>query len=148
MLTKTCSPVCYDIKVFCWTAYFCLFCVFLTSWSWCSVRCTFTFVFTVKFVNYWFRCSVFSRRVLVKPLPFGSIYRVSGDTGTEFSHPEDGGRRFLHRCKDTDDRHLSCSFFFQLCTAQVGPCRHGITLPRVADGGTASNMEGSCGYIE
>ena len=26
----------------------------------------------------------------------------------------------------------------------VGPCHHGMARPRVADGGTASNMEGSC----
>jgi hypothetical protein len=41
MLTKTFSTVCYDIKVFCRTAYFRLF---LTSRSWCSVRCIFTFM--------------------------------------------------------------------------------------------------------
>jgi hypothetical protein len=26
----------------------------------------------------------------------------------------------------------------------VGPCHHGMTRPQVADGGTASYMEGSC----
>jgi len=26
----------------------------------------------------------------------------------------------------------------------VGPCHHGMARPRVVDGGTASNMEGSC----
>ena len=26
----------------------------------------------------------------------------------------------------------------------VGPCHHGMARPRVTDGGTASNMEGSC----
>jgi hypothetical protein len=26
----------------------------------------------------------------------------------------------------------------------VGPCHHGMARPRVADGGTASDMEGSC----
>jgi hypothetical protein len=26
----------------------------------------------------------------------------------------------------------------------VGPCHHGMARPPVADGGTASNMEGSC----
>ena len=31
---------------------------------------------------------------------------------------------------------------------QVGPCRHGMVRPQVADGGTASKMEGSCEYIE
>jgi len=31
---------------------------------------------------------------------------------------------------------------------QVGPCHHGMASPQVADGGTASNMEGNCEYIE
>ena len=31
-----------------------------------------------------------------------------------------------------------------LVTMNVGPCHHGMAHPRVADGGTASNMEGSC----
>jgi hypothetical protein len=30
----------------------------------------------------------------------------------------------------------------------VGPCHHGMARPQDADGGTASNMEGSCEYIE
>jgi hypothetical protein len=30
----------------------------------------------------------------------------------------------------------------------VGPCQHGMARPQVADGGTASNMEGSSEYIE
>ena len=30
----------------------------------------------------------------------------------------------------------------------VGPCQHGMARPHVADRGTASNMEGSCEYIE
>jgi hypothetical protein len=30
----------------------------------------------------------------------------------------------------------------------VGPCHHGMARPQVADGGTASNMEDSCEYIE
>ena len=29
-------------------------------------------------------------------------------------------------------------------TMNVGPCHHGMARPRVADGETASNMEGSC----
>jgi hypothetical protein len=28
--------------------------------------------------------------------------------------------------------------------SQVGPCHHGMARPQVPDGGTASNMEGSC----
>ena len=30
----------------------------------------------------------------------------------------------------------------------VGPCHHGMARLQVADGGTASDMEGSCKYIE
>jgi len=30
----------------------------------------------------------------------------------------------------------------------VSPSRHGLTRPQVADGGKASNMEGSCECIE
>ena len=30
----------------------------------------------------------------------------------------------------------------------MGACHHGMARPQVADGGTASNMEGSCEYIE
>ena len=38
-------------------------------------------------------------------------------------------------------------YFNMLITSlymNVGPCHHGIVRPLVADGGTASNMEGSC----
>jgi len=30
----------------------------------------------------------------------------------------------------------------------VGACHHGMERPQVADGRTASNMEGGCKYIE
>jgi hypothetical protein len=30
------------------------------------------------------------------------------------------------------------------CSVSVGPCHHGMVRPQVADGGTASYMEGSC----
>ena len=30
----------------------------------------------------------------------------------------------------------------------TGPCHYGMARPQVADGGTASDMEGSCEYIE
>ena len=33
-------------------------------------------------------------------------------------------------------------------SACVGPCHHGMARPQVADGGTASVMEGSCEEIE
>jgi hypothetical protein len=39
-------------------------------------------------------------------------------------------------------------FLYSLSMLLVGPCHHGMARPRVADGGTASNMEGSCEYIE
>ena len=38
-------------------------------------------------------------------------------------------------------------FIFCLCHCMavfVGPCHHGMARPQVADGGTASDMEGSC----
>ena len=31
-----------------------------------------------------------------------------------------------------------------LVSVFVGPCHHGMARPQVADGGTASDMEGSC----
>jgi len=31
---------------------------------------------------------------------------------------------------------------------KLSPCHHGMARPQVADGGTVSNMEGSCKYIE
>jgi hypothetical protein len=31
---------------------------------------------------------------------------------------------------------------------KVGPCHYGMARPQVADGGTASDMEGSCESIE
>jgi hypothetical protein len=37
--------------------------------------------------------------------------------------------KYRRRCKDAMD---------------VGPCRHGMARPQVADGGTVSYMEGSC----
>jgi len=30
----------------------------------------------------------------------------------------------------------------------VGPCHHSMTRPQVVDGGTVSDMESSCEYIE
>ena len=32
----------------------------------------------------------------------------------------------------------------ELSAVFVGPCHHGMARPQVADGGTASDMEGSC----
>ena len=38
----------------------------------------------------------------------------------------------------------SRNHFFKYCISFVGPCHHGMARPQVADGGTASDMEGSC----
>jgi hypothetical protein len=38
----------------------------------------------------------------------------------------------------------SSSLYPQVPAMDVGPCHHGMARPRVADGGTASYMEGSC----
>jgi hypothetical protein len=35
-------------------------------------------------------------------------------------------------------------YLIEHTSMNVGPCHHGMALPQVADGGTASNMEGSC----
>jgi hypothetical protein len=38
-------------------------------------------------------------------------------------------------------------YIYTDCThrhTHVGPCHHGMARPQVADGGTASDMEGSC----
>ena len=40
-----------------------------------------------------------------------------------------------------------CQAFF-VSLKFVCPCHHGMAHPQVADGGTASDMEGSCEYIE
>jgi hypothetical protein len=37
----------------------------------------------------------------------------------------------------------SCLYVL-LYPMNVGPCHHGMARPQVADGGTASDMEGSC----
>jgi hypothetical protein len=47
-------------------------------------------------------------------------------------------RTFLEHC-----------LLFLVCKAmKVGPCHHGMARPQIADGGTASDMEGSCEYTE
>ena len=33
-------------------------------------------------------------------------------------------------------------------TSSLGPCHHSMARPQVAGGGTASDMQGSCEYIE
>ena len=52
------------------------------------------------------------------------------------------GFRFLSRpCK-------FWKYFFIQGRYVVGPCHHGMAHPQVVDGGTASDMDGSCEYIE
>ena len=52
--------------------------------------------------------------------------------------------------RSPSDVFAASSGYVHLCTLcfketmNVGPCHHGMARPRVADGGTASNMEGSC----
>ena len=36
------------------------------------------------------------------------------------------------------------TYVYATWTMNVGPCHHGMARPQVADGGTASNMVGSC----
>jgi hypothetical protein len=49
---------------------------------------------------------------------------------------------------NTDAFHLNRVSVARSTMLLVGPCHHGMARPRVADGGTASNIEGSCKYIE
>ena len=37
-----------------------------------------------------------------------------------------------------------CMYVCTYMTVFVGPCHHGMACPQVADGGTASDLEGSC----
>jgi hypothetical protein len=38
--------------------------------------------------------------------------------------------------------------YYSVGVDSKGPCHHGIAFPQLADGGTVSNMERSCEYIE
>ena len=38
--------------------------------------------------------------------------------------------------------------YYIVIPLQEGPCHHGMACPQVADGGTASSMEGSCEYFD
>jgi hypothetical protein len=42
--------------------------------------------------------------------------------------------------------YVYVGFYFPILmyAMKVGPCHHGMARPRVADGGTASDMEDSC----
>jgi hypothetical protein len=60
-------------------------------------------------------------------------------------------RKELQKCRlfshvEYCDMHFVCGFFDGNARAamNVGPCHHGKARPQVADGGTASDMEGSC----
>ena len=48
----------------------------------------------------------------------------------------------------TQPTSIDCIFTNLRLPWSVGPCHHGMTRLQVADRGTASNMEGSCEYIE
>ena len=39
-------------------------------------------------------------------------------------------------------------YIVHIVSMDVGPCHNGMALPQVADGGTASYVEGGCEYIE
>ena len=41
-------------------------------------------------------------------------------------------------------RILRSIFLCSSIPCEVGPCHHGMARPQVADGGTVSDMEGSC----
>ena len=52
--------------------------------------------------------------------------------------------------KSKSMKYAQSEFVFPIMfrTINVGPCHHGMARPRVADGGTASNMEGSYEWNE
>jgi len=58
--------------------------------------------------------------------------------------------RIIFREKKRPQSSSLCSLTINKCNTpwSVGPCHHGMARPQVADGGTASDMEGSCEYIE
>jgi len=48
---------------------------------------------------------------------------------------------------DRQTRHINTGVSgakHALIPCEMGPCHHGMARPQVADGGTASDMEGSC----
>jgi hypothetical protein len=62
-----------------------------------------------------------------------SALHVSGEV---FAHHQEN----LSVCTVSGSIHLSSCRL----AMNVGPCHHGMARPQVADGGTASYMEGSC----
>ena len=49
--------------------------------------------------------------------------------------------KFKLQLKCRNNKNYSSIFVYSM---NVGPCHHGMARPQVADGGTTSNMEGSC----
>ena len=58
------------------------------------------------------------------------------------------GRTLYSNLAKPSIKFLSCSSCKISGPRKVGPCHHGMARPQVADGGTASDMEGSSEYIE
>ena len=50
------------------------------------------------------------------------------------------GKGYVTLCTTVDHIHA----YIYITAVFVGPCHHGMARPQVADGGTASEMEGSC----
>jgi hypothetical protein len=56
--------------------------------------------------------------------------------------PKVGPTRGTFLVTDSEPFHFVTYTEFKPC--EVGPCHHGMARPQVADGETASDMEGSC----
>ena len=73
-----------------------------------------------------------------------------GGTDNPHLHGMLASYTFLHLYPRTRKSYKPSSIITDIAVAnsyipmKVGPCHHGMARPRVADGGTASNMEGSC----
>ena len=63
---------------------------------------------------------------------------------TQRNKPEDYSIAIRHREKVTSVKNANGKYVqIQLAPVFVGRCHHGMACPQVADGGTASGMEGS-----
>jgi len=74
-------------------------------------------------------------------------------TGRNYPIAVDYDRYLIYKyCFSDSNQRKSVQFiyftFITIWPWQVGPCLHNLSHPQNADGGTASNMEGSCEYIE
>ena len=54
------------------------------------------------------------------------------------------GRAVLHHAAASNVQTTFLIHVNALLSVFVGPCHHGMARPLVTDGGTASNMDGSC----